>query len=62
LNERRFASPAEIVLQTFELPMAAFRAAEALFDPANAAVVRFRLEGASQGLIIYWRFRVPTVS
>jgi hypothetical protein len=42
----------ERVLQTYELPLAAFARADAAFDPANLAAIRLRFDRTPQGAIL----------
>jgi hypothetical protein len=43
--------PAEIVLQTYELPLAEFRRADARFDPARLKTITFRFDRTRSGEI-----------
>ena len=52
LLEKRYKSAVEPVLQAFELPLAAFAAAEPAFRPAELAKIRFVFDRAPKGVII----------
>jgi dienelactone hydrolase len=45
------AWPAEIVLQTYDLPLAAFQQADPAFQPGAISAIHFDLEGPAGGLI-----------
>jgi hypothetical protein len=45
------AWPAEIVLQTYDLPLAAFQQADPAFRPDAISAIHFDLEGPAGGLI-----------
>ena len=44
-------TPFERVLQTYDLPLAAFQQADPRFDPARLAAVRFRFDGRAGGAV-----------
>ena len=49
--EQALISPAEVVLQTFELPLAAFAKADARFDPARLKTITLRFDRTRSGEI-----------
>lgn len=52
LDEKRYKSSTEPVLQTFELPLSAFVEANARFNPANLQTICFRFDRTQKGVII----------
>ena len=52
LEKYWFHSPSEPVLQTYELPLAAFVEVETKFKPANLEIIRFRFDRSPKGVII----------
>jgi hypothetical protein len=52
LEKKWYHSPSEPVLQTYELPLAAFVEVETKFKPANLETIRFRFDRSPKGVII----------
>lgn len=52
LDEERFGSHSELVMQTFTLPFADFRAANPALDPARLTELRFVFDRATAGTVI----------
>ncbi|MFQ5817034.1 MAG: hypothetical protein ACE5H2_03640 [Terriglobia bacterium] len=52
LEKKRYHSPSEPVLQTYELPLSAFVEADPRFKPANLETIRFRFDRSPKGVII----------
>ncbi len=52
LEKKWYLSPSEPVLQTYELPLAAFVEVETRFKPANLESIRFRFNRSPKGVII----------
>lgn len=52
LEKKWYHNPSEPVLQTYELPLAAFVEVETKFKPANLETIRFRFDRSPKGVII----------
>ena len=51
-DKSNFASMAEVIPQTYVIPLADFQAASAAFDPSRLATIRWVFDGTRAGTVV----------